>query len=122
MPLRPVYGEVGDGSHFGGAAVVASSGFGAQGSFNADQFPDVAEGFAVQAKRRSGRTFPTQAPIIPRPCPLVSRLEGLCRAARPVGADLGRGHRRDHHAAGAAGEHALRSIVAPCIVFTLPDA
>jgi hypothetical protein len=30
---------------------------------------------------------------------LVSRLEGLCR---PVGADLGRGRRRDHDAAAAA--------------------
>jgi hypothetical protein len=34
---------------------------------------------------------------------LVSRLEGLCRPLRPVGADLGRGRRRDYRAAGAAG-------------------
>jgi hypothetical protein len=47
---------------------------------------------------------------------------GAVPAARPVGADLGRGRRRDRDAAGAVRRTRAARIAAPCAVFTLPDA
>ena len=52
---------------------------------------------------------------------LVSRLEGLCKAARPKRARLRRGRGGDDDGAGPARRTRLRGIAKPCAVFGLPE-